>query len=394
MILVSITKNVESAQWDLQGALGQEFRYNDNIALTAIDPQSVVGYLLTPGVQASRKTQTWDTLFTGQGEIRRYDDSRWDCNNYNLALNSDYRVRRNNFLLNGGYGVNCAYTQQVSDTGILVPKSQNTNYRVAPAWRWRWTARDRIIAEGVYSNARYSNTGGTVVTTGFSGNEIYTANLGLDHIWNRRLSLNGGAFFSHIKYTGQNSSNQDLYGLQVGGNYMINRHWKTSAGGGLRLTNTQQDGSNTTATDSGSAVVGHVFNISLSYNDKLTNFSTGYSNALVPSAIGQTLQTHTVFANYAYRFTQHLALDISGVFNRSESIGGQSGAAFDRDYVTASTGLTWDFAKHWQLKGGYIYRWQNYPQRPNIQAAILGTADSNIVMLSVGYSWGGSREGR
>ena len=131
LVLASIGfgKDVAAAEWALKGSLGQQLQYNDNIALSTIRKDSVVGYLLTPSLQATRKTEVHGHWFSRAGDIRRYDDSRWNCDNYNLGLNNAYRTKRSVFSLSGGYAVSCSYTQQIEDTGLLVPNSQSINYQ-------------------------------------------------------------------------------------------------------------------------------------------------------------------------------------------------------------------------------------------------------------------------
>jgi hypothetical protein len=403
-------KDVTAAEWSLKGTLGQNLQYNDNIALNTIRKDSVVGYLLTPSLQVTRKTRELDIGFQGQGDIRRYDDSRWNCDNYNLGLNNSYRTKRSVFNLSGGYAVSCSYSQQIEDTGLLVPNSQSINYSLAPSWTWQWTSRDQLILNTSYSKTSFSNTQGSVFSnTGndslnFSGNDTYTVNLGGNHEWSRRLTLNGKLNFSNVQYTGLNASTQNLFGFQLGANYLINRLWTINAGGGPLWVDTQQSSNGVSSAQNSSLSLGNVANIGLSYQNLLTQFSAGYSNSVNPSAIGQTLQTHSVFANYSYQLAKHLILNLGSNFTLSKSIGGQSNdnltSQFDRTFFTGAAGITWELAKNWKLKGSYVYSWQDYQQDQNVQNlnAIsnlnVGTSDSNVVMLSLNYSWDGIRESR
>jgi len=393
-------KDVAAAEWALKGSLGQQLHYDDNISLSTIRKESVAGYLLAPSLQASRKTGALDIALEGQGDIRRYDDSRWDCNSYNLGSNNDYRAKRSVFSLSGGYAVSCSYSQQITDTGLLVPASQAENYRLAPSWTWQWTPRDQMTLGTSYSKTSYSNSlndSASNIGTGFSGNDTYTVNLGGNHEWNRRLSLNEKLFFSNVQYTEPNASTQNLFGFQLGANYKINHDWAISAGGGPLWVDTQLS-SDSTSGQSSSLSLGSVANINLSYSTQLTQFSTGFSNAVNPSAIGQTLETSSTFANYSYHLTKHLLLDLTSNYSRSKSIGGQSfdnsTNQFNRNYFTVAPGIAWELAKNWKLKGSYVYRWQDYQQDNNFQNLNAGTSDSNAVMFSVGYSWDGIRASR
>ncbi len=408
LVLASIGpgKDLAAAEWLLKGALGQQVLYNDNIALSAIQKAPVFGYLLTPSLQASRKTEILDIAVQGRGDIRRYDDTRWDCDNYNLGSKNDYRTNRSVFSLSGGYGVSCSYAQQLTDTGIILPNNQSENYQLAPSWTWQWTARDELTLGASYSKTSFTNTaGGTTLSTGngplnYNSNDTYSVNLGGSHQWSRRLSLNEKINFSNIQYTGPNASTQNLFGFQLGANYKVDRLWTVSAGGGPVWVDSQPSSNVDTPGQNSSLSLGRVANINLTYAGLLNKASAGYSNAVNPSSIGQTLQTQSFFANYSYQMTRHLALDISGNYSLSQSVGGNSSnnatSQFDRSYFTASAGIAWELAKNWQLKGSYAYSWQDYQQDKNVNVQNLnaGTSVANVVMLSLGYSWDGIRISR
>jgi hypothetical protein len=144
--------------------------------------------------------------------------------------------------------------------------------------------------------------------------------------------------------------------------------------------------------------LGYVAKINLSYGGPLAQFTTGFSSAINPSAIGQTLQTQSVFVNYTYRLTQHLMLDLTTNATRSQSIGGQSASnstsQFNRTYFTASPGITWEVEKNWRLRGSYVYGRQDFQQDINVQNLNAGTSEVNLVMLSLNYSWDGIRKSR
>lgn len=394
-------KEVTADEWAVKGSLVQQLQYNDNMAFSTTAKKSVVGYLLTPNLQATRKTEVLDIDFQGQGLISRYDDSSWDCDNYNLGSNNAYRTKRSVFGLNGGYSVSCSYAQQLSQTGILVPNNQSTNYRLAPSWTWQWTSRDQLILNTNYAKTSYSNsvnTNASSTTASFIGNDTYTINLGGSHQWNHRITLNERLNFSNTQYTGSNASTQNLFGFQVGGNYTINQNWAVNATGGLMWVDARQSSNGVSSGQNPSLSLGNTANINLSYQGQTTTFSTGYSNAISPSSIGQTLQTQSIFANYSYQLSSHLLLDIASSFSRSESIGNQSTdnttSQFKRSYFTASPGISWELEKNWRLRGSYTYRWQDYQQDNNVLNVNGGTSDVNLVMLSLNYSWDGIRNSR
>lgn len=389
LLMAFAAPRATAAEWAAKGSLDQQMVYNDNISFGSLRREAVWGYIVTPTLEISRKSRVFETLFRGQGLISRYDDSRWDCENVALALNNRYLTQRGVLALAGSYTDSCSYTQQISDTGVLAPKTTVESFRLAPSWTWKWTPRDQLIAEASYSTTSYANTRQVPGGVGFSGNETYAANLGINHLWSRNLSLNGGVFFSHVQYTSAGQSTQVAWGPQVGANYRINRRWSVSAGGGLRWVDTLDAG----AGQREGTVLGHVGNLGVSYTGRLATFSAGYSNAINPSGIGQLVQSHGVYANYAYRVTARLSLSASGNFTNSQSIG-NSADRFDRNYLIVSTGIVWEFAKNWRIRGEYVYRWQDYGQDRSLPNTAGGTADANTLMLSINYAWDGIRGSR
>jgi hypothetical protein len=410
---IGFGKDVAAAEWEVKGDLGQQLEYNDNISLNTIRKDSVVGYLLAPSLQASRKTEVLDIAFDGKGDIRRYDDSKWDCNNYSLRLNNQYKTKRSVYGLNGRYSISCSYAQQITDTGLLVPNSQSEEYQVEPSWVWQWTERDKLSLTGSYSKINYTNSSVGVAfinqdSLNFSGNDTYAVSLGESHEWSRRLTLTGNLFYSNIEYTGlglstQNATTQNLFGFVLGADYEIDQNWSFNVSGGpVWVDGAGQNFGNVSLEQNSSLSLGSNANINLVYDGKLTRFSTGYSNSINPSSLGQTLQNHKLFANYSYRFTQHLVLDLSAKFYNNQSIGGNqsTGSQFDRTYFTTAAGIAWEPTRNWQLKGSYVYSWQDYQQDrdvqdlQNLRNLNAGTSNSNAVMVFLNYSWDGIKRSR
>jgi hypothetical protein len=404
LLCAGLVQDATAVEWALTGSLEQQLVYNDNISLNPVLPDSVVGYLLTPELQVSRKTEVLDITLNGQADIRRYDDSRWNCDNYNFGMGNAYRTGRSVFGLRGAYAVSCAYSQQITDTGVLLPNNESENYQIVPSWVWQWTPRDQLILDASYSSTRYTGPGAISSSTdnrslSFNGSDAYSVNLGANHDWSRLLKLNAKLFFSNIRYTGSNASTQNLFGFQVGADYVIDHSWSIRASGGPRWVNEAGDSSNSVSSgQNNSLTLGSVANISLNYDGQFTRFSGGYSNTFYPSALGQTLQTHSIFLNYAYELTQFVVLDISGNFSQSEPIGGETTdsrtAQFDRTYFTVAAGIAWNVAKNWQLKGSYIYTRQDYQQNTTLSNLMTGVSDSNLLMIVLTYSWPGIHASR
>lgn len=372
---ISWTMAVTAADWQTQATLKQQLSYNDNMRLSTTSRESVFGYGLNPGVAASRKTEDLTLGVEASGDIRRTDNERWDCDNYAVETADQYHLRRNGFGFVGGYSQSCVYLQQLGDTGLLAPKVQYRSFRLAPSWNWQWTARDQLVVDATYSKTDY-NQDSSNLSSFFRGNETVLVNAGGNHQWDPRLSLNGGLFFSDIRYTDGLIPEQKIYGLQLGANYDVSRTLKISLGGGPRWVDSQS-----IPTIQGVTRLGHVVNVRMSYEGVINRFMAGYSNSINPSAIGEVLQYQSLFGNYTYRLQQDISLNLDAQLSRMESIAEISRfGTFNRDYMAFSAGMNWQFTNDLELMLRYGYRYQQYD-------AIRGTALSNSIMLGLNYNF-------
>lgn len=370
-----------AAQWDLQGSFGQELQFNDNISLQT-QKQSVFGYVMTPRLQASRKTGSLDTGITAQGEIRRYDVSRWDCENFNIGLDNSLTTTRSVFQLDGHYGISCSYAQQIQDTGLLSPNNQSESYSLTPSWSWRLNKTDTLSVNTSYAKTSYTSTSNFGRSTALNGNDTASVNLNGTHAWSQRLGMNGGVFFSNSQFTNQPPVTQNMYGFQGGGNYLIDPQWSVSGSAGLRWVDSHRSTGGTSVNQGDSLKQAYLVNANLAYKGKLDSYSIALSRTINPSAIGQLLQYDSLTGNLSHPLARDVTLDLNANFQKSQSLDGQNNANFNRTYFTATAGVTWQVARDWRLKGSYAYRWQQYQGDERVR-------DSNAVMLFLNYDWDG-----
>ncbi|MGY6276077.1 hypothetical protein [Methylomonas sp. MgM2] len=390
LVLIVHKQIAVADEWKVSGTLDQEVEYNDNIALRT-EPAAVFGYLLKPTVSANWNTPVMGVGITGRGDIRRYDDERWDCDNYLLRADQHYSLKRHIFSLSGGYSKNCSYSQQILDTGILIPNNQTERFNADPSWGWQLTPLDRLTLRPSYSETNYTriSVGDNQATNlNYQNNRTISINLSESHDWNRRLSTNAGLFYSDTEFSNVGStSRQGMVGFQLGGQYVLTREWSVNAGGGLRWV--QQPFSSSSAGDSGnnSLLMTQVGNLDLTYNGRYMNYSLSYSRSVNPSAYGQLLDYSSLGMKFSYQIIRELSFNVNGTLSENQAVGqAESQTAQNRKYYSASTGLIWKFAREWQLSATYLYRRQEYP---DASFASSGTRDSNAVMFQLNYKWDG-----
>lgn len=397
LYLVAFGGNAIADELKITGALEQGMEYDDNIALTEESTPSF-GYLLQPSFAVNWNTPVLGVGISGRGDIRRYDDERWNCDNFSLGLNQKYQDRRNILSVALSYAQSCAYSQQVSDTGILLPNSESDSYNVAPEWNWSWTQLDQLSFSPGYSRSSFTtgsstNLGSTDLN--YQNNDTYSFDLTEKHQWNRLLSTSLGGYFSNSEFSDSTSStSQYVFGFQIGGQYVINRAWLINAGGGGRWVQSPSSQRSTVSDDADSLIFTEVANILISYSGQQYGGSLGYSRTVSPSAFGQLLEYSSVDLRCNYQILRDLTLNIDGSYSENQPIGqSDSQLAQSRNYFSASTGLVWRFDKSWQLSATYRYRGQEFPNADAVltNSSQAGLRNSNAIMLHLNYNWDGFR---
>ncbi len=386
-------------EWKVTGALDQSVEYDDNIDMR-VDATPAFGYLLRPSFSANWNTAIMNIGISGAGDIRRYDDKRWDCETFSVGYDQQYQQRLNVFSLAADYSQSCSYLDQASDTGVLVPNNQTETYNIAPAWNWQWSPLDQFTFSPSYSKLDYldsgtgtdNNTGTT--SSGFQGYETYSLNLSENHLWTRRLSSTISLFFSRTEFgDSDNSSEQNVFGFQVSSQYAITRMWSINVGGGLNwVERPPNSGSIDNSDDSLQRT--EVINLALSYEGRRMDYSLGYSRTLSPSSIGQIVEYNSVNMNYSYQISREFTFNIDGSISLNKSVGdSEFQSVSDRTYYNASIGLVWDFAREWQLSTSYRYRRQEYnnDDEGQVNNELASTSDSNALMITLNYNWDGLR---
>ncbi len=391
-LLVMLSANRAGAdEWNLSGAVNQGVEYDDNINMSS-DAAAVFGYLLRPSLLANWSTARSEIAVNGRADLRRYDDRRWDCDNFTLGMEQHYIGKRHDFLLPFEYAQNCSYSRQDADTGVLVPNSTSERYDISPSWSWDWSARSKLTFGASYNQTLYTNGAGGNIGAGsanFSDNRSYSLNVSEQYLWTRRLSSTLSLFAARSEFdNAQRSTSQNVYGFQLAGQYAISRMWSVSGGLGLRWV---QLPAALTGSAGDSLQRTEVANLALDYTGRRSNFVADFSRTVSPSAFGQVFEYNAFSISYRRNIDRALAFNLRASFQQNEAVGqSQISASQQRRYYSLSPQLSWNFARDWQLTASYRYRLQQYSSDGG-SAALSGTRDSNAIMLHVNYDWDGLR---
>jgi len=385
-----------ASEWKIASTLDQTIEYNDNKGLQ-INATPSFGYTLRPGFSANIDTATLRTGITAHGDIRRYDNKRWNCEAMSINFDQQYQMRLSVFSLSAGYLQNCSTSNKNIDNGIQQPNNQSETYTLSPAWNWQWSPLDIISFTPSYTKTVFSSTGSNntgVTSSSFRGSETYNLNLSERHSWTRRLSSTASLFFSSSEFNNFNGPlKQTAFGFQVGNQYNITRKWVIDGGVGLRWVKSPNNSFSTTNNDS--LLRTKIVNFSLNYTGQQLDSSLAYSRTASPSSTGQMLESNSFTMNSSYKMTKKLTLNFDGSFLKNKSViqgqfQGQS-TSNDRTYYSASIGMTWAFDKEWGLSTNYQYSRQQFTSKGQFNNVQNEPRTSNAIMFHLNYNWNGLR---
>ncbi len=397
-ISMTIPSSVMADEWKLSADLDQGLEYDDNINMTA-DSTPVFGVLLRPDFIAEWNTGDREISLTGQADIRRYDDKRWDCDNFSIGLNQRYFNHRHQLFIPFEYAQNCTYSQQVSDTGLLVPNNNSEDFIISPSWIWDWSMRDQLELNVNYSFRRFYSTATNGIrgnTTRFRNNKTYRITLSEQHMWTRRLSSSLNVFFSSSQFNNPGGVvKQNVFGFQLGGSYAITRKWSVDGGAGLQwVKQPVSAGVAGDAQDHSALLRTEVANLGLSYREKRMDVSLTFSRTVSPSAFGQVLEFNELSIRVNHKFDRAYSFNINASIQQNKSPDQtQVQTTQNRTFYTFSPALVWQFSRDWKLTFGYRYRRQNFSGTGSIQldSSRLATRESHSMMFHLRYDWDGLR---
>lgn len=395
---IMLISTVNASEWKISSALDQSVEYDDNKGLQT-NATPAFGYTLNPSFTVELNTAVLSTGVTARGDIRRYDDERWNCEAMSLNFNQQYQMRLSLFSLSASYLQSCSTSNQDVDSGIQQPDNQSETYTLSPAWNWQWSALDFISFTPSYTKTVFSSTGTNnegVTTSSFRGSETYSLNLSERHSWTRRFSSTASLFYSSSEFNSFNGPlKQTVFGFQLSSQYNITRQWVINGGAGLQWVKSPGNNVSATTNNNDSLLRSENFSLSLSYSGKQINNSLAYSRAVSPSSTGQLQESNSFNISSTYKMTEKFDLTFNASVLQNESAGqgqilGQSTSS-DRSYYTGSIGLGWKFAKEWRLSTSYQYSRQQITNEGQFNNEQDQPRTSNAIMFHLNYNWNGLR---
>ncbi len=380
---------LQAAQWKIDGKLDQYVGYDDNVFLrTDSDPNGVEGsliYLITPTLFLSRLSQNWDIQADLSYGYQWYfdvanGDLDQDRQNYNLS--TEYRTERQTYGIKGGYKKLPNRYSAAEDTGIF-DATTKTTWHIGPSWAYKLSEKDSLNLSADYSENTYS-------TDIFRPNTNITAKVSWARNWTERLLVSVDALYyyydSDTTQSLQNVFTSNNYGVTLTGDYKLSEQWGFLGHLGAYLSDA--DATNTiTNTKTTDTSVGPLADLQVKYTGEIFTAALDAGVALKPNGNGGGLrQQVTTGLIVDYKITERLTAGMNLRYYQTElatSNVGPININDDRQNIDVTPTLTYALTRDWLVSASYRYRWQD---RTNL---VNGTADSNLVYLTVQYNWQG-----
>jgi len=390
-IIIFQASNIQAAEWTLDGRINQDMAYDDNIRMqNGADKRSSFIYEFLPQLNAGyRSGATQLTANVGYGVEVYSNKLETVRQKVNANVAGNYQTQSVNYGLNVSYNLQPARNVAADDTGNFNSNSARTSWSISPTIAYTLTEQDTLNASVQYSQSLYSKDDNATVSDSLADNDNIGFNLGLGHRWSEQYTttLSGAVFF--YKSDGDvRKTNNKSYSLTLGNSYQFNERWNVYLDAGYRYT----DSENTIAGFAfNNTSQGFLINTALNYKGEVISSGLSFNQSMNPGGNGELNEQSKVALDFSYRLTETLTAQASTQYQKTKSVSTFI-ATNDRSNITANVALNWKVSPFVFLNASYSYRKQIADRNEILDQLVNGggnNADSNRIMLTLGYNWQG-----
>jgi len=390
-IIISQASSIQAAEWTLGGRINQDMAYNDNIRMqSGEDKRSSFIYEFSPQLNAgyhSGNTQLTANIGYGVEAYTNKLEATRQKVNANVA--GSYQTQSVNYGLNVNYNLQPARNTAADDTGNFNSDAARTSWSISPTIAYTLTEQDTLNASVQYGQSLYSKDDNATISDSLADNGNIGFNLGWGHRWSEQYTTTLSGAVSFYKSDGDvRKTNNKSYSLTLGNSYQFNERWNVYLDAGYRYT----DSENTLAGFAfNNTSQGFLINTALNYTGEVISSGLSFNQSMNPGGNGELNEQSKVALNFSYRLTETLTAQAGTQYQKTKSISTFI-ATNDRSNITANVALNWKVSPFVFLNASYSYRKQIADRNEILDQFVNGgvdNADSNRIMLTLGYNWQG-----
>lgn len=357
----------------LTPSVGVREEYNNNLFFSETGREEDWLLTVSPGVDASWKTERTEAGFGARLEWQDYqDNSDLDATDYSLSGRFSHRLSTE-FLLSGtgSFRKESRPDRHFEEAG-QVDFSENDRYDFGTALEW-------ILSEKTTASASYSFEYLDYPEELGRDSRLHTAGLGIT----RSLPVSTGTTKArmNISYSRGDYENEttDNYILTVGLFRSLHELWSVQANAGVMHTRTEFEEGTGLESSSGTGFAGDA---SVNYTGERTTATFMFSHGLSPAFgySGASLRTSATLG-VERRFLYDISANFSaGYFRNSSDPGEYSTDEIDERSYRLRPGIRWKQSKYLTVDASYQYSRVDYKLTG-------GRAEQSVVYAGVTLSY-------
>ena len=375
---------LSAAEYVIGAKFSPTFTYDDNVQLRENKKGSFISKI-QPTLLLSRAEANSKVLFSTGLSVERYAQlDELDREDPFANFSANWNTERSSYGLSASYSERAQRSMAEEDTGDFASNATVESINFSPSYSYQLTEKDSVYANYNYAERKYSDTENSIdnpLGTNLNDNKTHTVTTGWQRAWTERLT--GGLALTYAQYEaeGIQQSEYDTYNVAVTGSYLLSEKWSLSGQLGYRELENERTLLGQRLTDKSS---GTLFNLSSTYDGEVNRVTFVLSRSLSPSGEGDVNEQDKVGLVWNRKLSETLSFNIDTSYQESQTVDRFN--TTDREYLQISPTMSWQLQEELNLKFGYQYRDQESSDR--------GSADSNMVFLTIGYDWDGLRYSR
>lgn len=369
----------EAAEWSVESTTDAREEVDDNLELTPAPHSTVRQTVFAPSVDFGGELENL-ALHGGAGlALHRFDgESGLDSDdlNFNLTTRID-ASERTTWTVAGGYLVDSTLESELTNTGIVLQRTQRNNSVLTIGWKERMFENTMLNASYQAASTAYMNA-----PYGLFNNHVDSGSAGFTHEINEKKQVNGTLSYSVYRIPDQNYLTWDA-GIQIGGAASFSERFRGSLSGGIH-----QSGS-TVGIPGGSLQTldsGWVFDSGLDYQIDRGALHGGYSRSIQISGEGSLVQVDHLAGSLTRSMTERSSATLGADLYQTLPLR-EDFYFLKSHYGQIRGGWNWQWTEHWELGAGYAWSAQKTALTPQIIA-------SNAVYVTIVWNmpkWAFSR---
>lgn len=363
-------RDLGAAEHRLLPYVDAAYAHDDNMRLRTEGKDRVEQYLLMPGLQWIRRSETEEYSLDARYIVRRHPgDEELDSDDQALRFGARSEGERGAFSFDTQVLRDTSLTSELLDSGLTQLKRRRLSITGGPSWSYALSERLTGQLSAQHQDVDYDADPSEFLDFRYS-----TVQGGLQWQLAERQQ-------AHLQLVGSRFEVPDIGNTTDSISLLAGWQWTFSETGtaellvGARATEEEIDapaGDSTTERTNGG-----LFQLRMQRALEDGSFTASLARELTPSSLGQLNQTDRVSLRWRYDLAPlwYFNLGLTGLRSQADN---SRFSDRDRKYYAVEPALRWRATRTMSVGLGYRYRWQKYDEQPD-------AANSNYVALFLSY---------